>query len=260
MKLPYYVVDAFTTKAFTGNPAGVCPLEAWLPDPLLQAIAAENNLSETAFFVKEGNDYRLRWFAPAAEVDLCGHATLGAAHVLYHVLGRKDSSVRFLTKSGPLTVDWEGSRLILSMTAIPLSPQEPPPALLEGLAVVKPRAVFRSMDWVCVLNDEESVRGLSPRLDAFKKLDLRGVVVTAPGKDCDYVLRCFAPKVGIPEDPVTGSAQAMLAPFWAARLSKHDMTARQLSARTGELHCQASADRVRVGGRTSLYLTGEINC
>lgn len=257
MKIPYYIVDAFVSKAFTGNPAGVCPLEAWLPDPLLQSIAAENNLSETAFFVKEGADYRLRWFSPAAEVDLCGHATLAAAHVLYEVMGRKDSSVKFNTRSGPLMVDWEGSRLALFLPMLPMTPQEPPAELVEGLGV-KPRAVFRSMDWVCVLNDEDALKSLAPRMDALRKLDLRGVVVTAPGKTSDYVLRCFGPKIGIPEDPVTGSAQSMLAPFWAARLGKKSMTVRQLSARTGEMSCDVSADRVKISGRASLYLRGEI--
>jgi PhzF family phenazine biosynthesis protein len=257
-KIPYYGVDAFVTgRPFSGNPAGVCPLEAWLPDPMLQAVAAQNNLSETAFFVKEGDGYRIRWFAPAAEVDLCGHATLASAHVLYEVMGRKESNVTFQSKSGPLKVSWEGSRLVLDFPALPLSPADAPAELLEGLGS-KPRAAFRAMDWVCVFNDEEAVRSLRPRFDVLSKLDLRGVVVTAPGKDCDYVLRVFGPKLGVQEDPVTGSAQSMLAPFWAARLGKKSLSVKQLSARGGELSCDVSGDRVRIAGKARVYLKGDI--
>ncbi len=258
VKITYYAVDAFASRPFTGNPAGVCPLETWLPDDLLQKIAAENNLSETAFLVKEGDGFRIRWFAPGAEVDLCGHATLASAHVLYEVLGRKEPSVRFQSRSGVLTVAREGTLLVMDFPAIPLSPAEPPQALVEGLGA-RPRAAFRAMDWVCVFNDEETVKNLSPRFEELKGLDLRGVVATAPGKSSDYVLRCFGPKLGVPEDPVTGSAQSMLAPFWAARLGKKSLTARQLSARGGELFCEPAGDRVKIAGRAVLYMKGEIH-
>lgn len=255
--MPYFVVDAFSDRPFTGNPAGVCPVDFWPSEAILQGIAAENNLSETAFFAPEGAGYRLRWFSPKAEVDLCGHATLATAHVLYEVMGRKESSVVFQTKSGPLTVHWEGSRLVMDFPAIALTPSEAPAALAEGLGA-RPRAAFRAMDWVCVFNSAAEVAALAPDFEKLKRLDLRGVIATAPGTDCDYVLRCFAPKAGIPEDPVTGSAQSMLTPFWASRLNKKALTARQLSARGGLLYCEAATDRVKIAGKASLYLQGEI--
>jgi predicted PhzF superfamily epimerase YddE/YHI9 len=256
-RLPYYVVDAFADGPFTGNPAGVCPVEVWPADAVLQAVAAQNNLSETAFFKKEGAAYRLRWFAPLGEIDLCGHATLAAAHVLYTVHGRKDPSTSFLTRSGELKVGWEGSRYVMDFPAIRLAPVDAPAGLAEGLGA-KPRAVFSSMDWVCMFNDEDAVRALKPDLEKLKKLDLRGVVVTAPGRQSDYVLRCFGPKLGIAEDPVTGSAQSMLAPFWTSRLNKAALTARQLSARGGTLWCESFGDRVKISGRARTYLRGEI--
>jgi PhzF family phenazine biosynthesis protein len=255
--IPYYVVDAFADGPFTGNPAGVCPLEDWLPDDVLQKIAAENNLPETAFFAREGDAFRLRWFAPAAEVDLCGHATLAAAHVLYEALGARESPLRFLTRSGLLTVERQADRLQLDLPQFPLVASEIPRDLIEGLGA-RPTAVFRAMDWVCVFDDESPVRSLCPNLELLKRLDLRGVLVTAPGKDADYVLRCFGPGVGIPEDPVTGSAQSMLAPYWAARLKKTSLVVRQLSARGGTLFCEVAGDRVKVSGYARTYLKGTI--
>jgi predicted PhzF superfamily epimerase YddE/YHI9 len=255
--IPYYVVDAFADGPFTGNPAGVCPLTDWLPDDVLQKIAAENNLAETAFFAKEGDAFRLRWFAPAAEVDLCGHATLAAAHVLYDVLGERESPLRFLTRSGLLTVERQADRLQLDLPQLPLVPSEIPPVLLEGLGV-SPTAVYRAMDWVCIFDEESVVRTLAPNLESLKRLDLRGVLVTAPGEDSDYVLRCFGPGVGIPEDPVTGSAQSMLAPYWAGRLKKTTLVVRQLSARGGTLFCEVAGDRVKVSGYARTYLKGTI--
>jgi len=258
MKIPYYVIDAFAAGPFTGNPAGVCPLAAWLPDGVLQGIAAENNLSETAFFVPKGDGYHLRWFAPGAEVDLCGHATLAAAHVVYAFLGRTASAVTFDTKSGPLTVARRDGRLVMDFPALPLAPGAPPEALSRGLGAT-PAKAFRSMDHVAVLESEDTVRALAPDLAVLKALDGRGVIVTAPGKTSDYVLRCFAPKVGIPEDPVTGSAQCMVAPYWAAHLGKKSLSARQLSARGGELFCEVDGNRVRIAGKARLFSKGEIH-
>jgi len=255
--IPYYVVDAFTDGPFTGNPAGVCPLDKWLPDDVLQKIAAENNLAETAFFAREGDAFRLRWFAPAAEVDLCGHATLAAAHVLYGELGERESPLRFLTRSGLLTVEQQAGRLELDLPQLPLVASETPRDLLEGLGA-RPAATFRGMDWVCLFEDESSVRNLSVNAAALIRLDLRGVLVTAPGKDADYVLRCFGPRVGIPEDPVTGSAQSMLAPYWAARLKKTSLIVRQLSARGGTLFCDVAGERVKVSGYARTYMRGTI--
>jgi predicted PhzF superfamily epimerase YddE/YHI9 len=255
--IPYYIVDAFADGPFTGNPAGVCPLKEWMPDDVLQKIAAENNLAETAFFVREGDAFRLRWFAPSAEVDLCGHATLAAAHVLYNTLDERAAPLRFLTRSGVLTVEPLGERLQLDLPTLPLLRQDPPQDLLEGLGV-RPLEVFRAMDWVCVFDNEFTIRTLSPNLDVLRRLDLRGVLVTAPGADVDYVLRCFGPRVGIPEDPVTGSAQSMLAPYWAARLKKMSLVVRQLSARGGTLLCNLAGDRVAVAGYARTYLRGAI--
>jgi PhzF family phenazine biosynthesis protein len=255
--IPYYVVDAFTDGPFTGNPAGVCPLTEWQSDDVLQKIAAENNLAETAFFAREGEAFRLRWFAPAAEVDLCGHATLAAAHVLYNALGERASPLRFLTRSGLLTVERQGDRLQMDLPMLRLVPHEAPQDLLEGLGT-RPLAVFRAMDWVCVFDSESTVKDLSPNLETLKRLDLRGVLVTAPGNDVDYVLRCFGPGVGIPEDPVTGSAQSMLAPYWGERLRKTSLKVRQLSARGGTLFCDIARDRVKVSGYARTYMRGSI--
>ena len=255
--IPYYVVDAFTDGPFTGNPAGVCPLKEWLPDDVLQKIAAENNLAETAFFAREGEAFRLRWFAPEAEVDLCGHATLAAAHILYDAPGEHNSPLRFLTRSGLLTVERQGDRLQMDLPMLPLLPHDAPEDLLEGLGT-RPLEVFRAMDWVCVFDNESTVKNLSPNLEALKRLDLRGVLVTAPGNDVDYVLRCFGPGIGIPEDPVTGSAQSMLAPYWGERLRKTSLQVRQLSARGGSLFCEIGGDRVKVSGRARTYMRGTI--
>lgn len=255
--IPYYVVDAFADGPFSGNPAGVCPLQQWLPDNVLQNIAAENNLAETAFFVKEGDAYRLRWFAPAAEVDLCGHATLAAAHVLYDELGERQSPLRFQTRSGLLTVERLSRQLQLDLPKIQLETCIAPQDLIDGLGA-QPGMVFRAMDWVCVYNDESAIRSLTPNLETLKRLDLRGVLVTSPGKDVDYVLRCFGPRVGIPEDPATGSAHSMLAPYWSQRLGKTSLAARQVSARGGRFRCEATDNRVKVSGSARTYMKGNL--
>jgi PhzF family phenazine biosynthesis protein len=257
VSIPYYVVDAFADGPFTGNPAGVCPLEQWLPEGVLQEIAAENNLSETAFFVRESDSFRLRWFAPTAEVDLCGHATLAVAHILYTTLDQTEPLVRFLTRSGPLEVERKDGRLRMDLPVLTLVPEDAPHDLVKGLGV-SPLEVYRSMDWVCVLPDEDTVRQLVPDLETLKHLGLRGVVVTATGRNSDYVLRCFAPNFGIPEDPVTGSAQTMLWPYWSKRLGKTSVSARQLSRRGGTLACEVVGDRVYVVGHARTYMSGRI--
>lgn len=257
MKIPYYEIHAFTGPGLKGNPAGVCPLKTWPADAALQRIAAEKNLSEVAFFVPEGEGYRLRWFAPAAEVDLCGHATLAAAFVLYNALGHKKPSVRFDTKSGPLTVAREGERFALDFPVLDMRPCAAPPSLSAGLGE-SPRETYKSMDYVAVFDSEDYIRAIKPDLEALKRLDLRGVVVTAMGKKCDYVLRCFGPRMGIAEDPVTGSAQSMLAPYWAKRLQKTWLQVRQLSERGGELFCETTGNRVKIAGRASLHSKGEV--
>jgi PhzF family phenazine biosynthesis protein len=258
MQIPYYVVHAFTDRIFSGNPAGVCPLDFWPPDELLQKIAFENNLAETAFFAREGSGFRLRWFAPMAEVDLCGHATLATAFVLFESLGYAQTSVRFETRSGPLTVARKADMLAMDFPTLEVQPVAIPSQLVQGLGA-NPREVFESMDQIAVFGDESEVASLKPDLDILKRLPARGVLVTAPGKTSDYVLRCFGPKVGIPEDPATGSAQSMLAPYWAARLGKRNLTVHQLSSRGGEMFCEVNGNRIEIAGRAALYLTGQLS-
>jgi predicted PhzF superfamily epimerase YddE/YHI9 len=257
-RLPYYVINTFTSRPFAGNPAGVCPLEAWLPDELMQRIATENNLSETAFFVRAGDRYALRWFAPGGEVDLCGHATLAAAFVLTTYLGASGDTLRFDTRSGELRVRRRDLRLELDFPLLPLNPVAPPPALLRGLGVPA-EAVLFGMDYVAVLASEEAVAALRPAIEEWRSLDGRGVVVTAVTADGNYVCRCFAPNVGITEDPVTGSAQCALAPYWSGRLGKTAFQVRQLSKRGGLLEARVEGDRVLIGGDAAPYLTGEIS-
>ena len=253
MRILLYQVDAFASEVFRGNPAAVCPLESWLPDATLQAIAAENNLPETAFFVREGDAFRLRWFTPTVEVELCGHATLASGFVLL----KESGTVTFATRSGPLSVRREGDLLTLDLPSLPAAPMAPPPALVKGLAVA-PRETLRAMNWLAVLDDEAAVRATKPDFATLAMLHPHGVIVTAPGDAVDFVSRFFGPSFGIPEDPVTGSAHATLTPYWAARLGKKKLSARQLSARGGELACEDLGARVALTGRCALYLEGEI--
>jgi len=255
--LPIYQVDAFASRVFAGNPAAVCPLENWLDDRTMQAIAAENNLAETAFFVPDGDHYQLRWFTPAVEVDLCGHATLASAHVIFESLEPGRTSVTFATRSGDLTVTRDGDRLKMDFPSIPTTPCEAPEALIAGLGC-DPLEVREGMDYLVVVRDEATVRGLRPRMDILSELDTRGVIVTAQGDEVDFVSRFFAPAAGIPEDPVTGSAHCALTPYWAARLGKSSLLARQVSARGGELLCEDAGARVRLAGYAVKYLQGTI--
>jgi predicted PhzF superfamily epimerase YddE/YHI9 len=263
VRIPFFQVDAFAGALFSGNPAGVCPLERWLDERTMQAIAAENNLAETAFFVRRaasgpgGAAYDLRWFTPACEVDLCGHATLASAWVLFHRGGHPGQRVEFHSKSGPLAVRRDGELLELDFPATPGVPCDPPPELLEGLRAT-PRATFKGMDYLALFETEEEIRALAPRYDLIAALGSRGVIATAPGRDCDYVLRFFAPAAGIPEDPATGSVHCMLVPYWADRLGRSKLRARQLSPRGGEFACEHRAPRVGIAGRVALYLEGAI--
>ena len=257
MNIPYYQVDAFTDSVFGGNPAGVCLLDAWLPDALLQNIGAENNLSETAFLVKSGSDYELRWFTPEIEVDLCGHATLASAHVLFADIDPTLTEITFHTRSGQLRVTRDGDLLAMDFPSRPPEAVEASTALLEGLGAA-PAAVLRSRDYMVVYDSEEAVRNLSPVFARFLELETLGVIATAPGTDADFVSRFFAPKAGIDEDPVTGSAHCTLIPYWADRLGKSDLVARQVSARGGLLFCRNEGERVRIAGRAATFLTGEI--
>ncbi len=259
MRLPIYQVDAFAEKLFGGNPAAVCPLAEWLPDATMQAIAAENNLAETAFFVREGADYALRWFTPAVEVDLCGHATLASAHVVFSLLEPARSSVNFRTlKAGVLTVARQADMLMMDFPARPAVAVEPPAGLLAALGG-SPREVLKARDHMVVYGSAAEVAALKPDFAALGKLDCWAAMATAPGEDgVDFVSRFFAPRQGIDEDPATGSSHCTLVPYWAARLGKRELKARQLSRRVGTLYCAQNGDRVAIGGRAVLYLKGEI--
>lgn len=259
MHAPYYQVDAFTDRVFGGNPAAVCPLERWLPDATMQAIAAESNLADTAFFVREGDAYALRWFTPTVEVDLCGHATLASAYVILHHLEPGRDRVTFRTlKAGTLVVTRRGERLAMDFPARPPVPVARPADLVAALGR-PPTALLGSRDYLAVYDDAADVAALAPDLAAVAKLDRWGMIATAPGKDgVDFVSRFFAPANGIPEDPVTGSAHCTLVPYWAARLGKTQLEARQISRRGGALACTLEGDRVIIAGRAVLYLEGRI--
>ncbi|HEY3816979.1 MAG TPA: PhzF family phenazine biosynthesis protein [Polyangiaceae bacterium] len=263
MQIPLWQVDAFTGRPFGGNPAAVCPLEQWLPIDVLQAIAAENNLSETAFFVhRPDGDLDLRWFTPRTEVDLCGHATLASAWVLMRELDRARERVVFHTKSGPLTVTRSGDDLAMDLPARPPRPVESPAALARALGA-EPSSTLRARDLVAVFERSEQVRGLAPVMAGLEALEgVFAVCVTAPGTgadaDVDFVSRFFAPAKGVPEDPVTGSSHATLVPYWAERLGKNTLRARQVSARVGELGCALEGDRVVLTGRAVTVLRGTL--
>ncbi|HZR60354.1 MAG TPA: PhzF family phenazine biosynthesis protein [Xanthobacteraceae bacterium] len=260
MRLPIYQVDAFADNLFGGNPAAICPLSQWLPDATMQAIAAENNLAETAFFVREGDDYALRWFTPAVEVDLCGHATLASAHIVFAVLEPQRQRVGFRTlKAGTLTVARRGDMLAMDFPSRPPSLIEPPPGLLAAVGGT-PREILRARDHVLVYGSAAEVRALEPDFAALARIpDCWAACATAPGEDgIDFVSRFFAPGQGIDEDPATGSSHCTLTPYWAKRLHKTELKARQLSRRGGTLDCALNGDRVTIAGRAVLYLEGQI--
>ncbi len=261
--VPFYQVDAFAERAFAGNPAAVCPLEAWLPEDLMRKIAAENNLSETAFFVPRADgDFDLRWFTPEVEIDLCGHGTLASAFVVLERLEKGRAKVRFWTKSGALEVTRDGERLALDLPARAPRACEAPKMLGDALGGA-PMEVVRARDLVCVFECAEDVRMLKPDMRKIAALDGEfAVVVTAPGtgmdKDVDFVSRFFAPANGVDEDPVTGSAHCTLVPFWSARLDKTHLTARQVSKRGGDLGCTLIGERVRLSGKAILVIEGTL--
>ncbi len=265
MKLPLYQIDAFASRVFTGNPAAVCPLEAWLPDDVMQAVAAENNLSETAFFVPEGperNGFALRWFTPATEVDLCGHATLATAHLIMNRLDPGRGQVDFHTRqAGTLTVRRQEDLLAMDFPARPPQPVEPCPGLLEALGG-GPAQVLAARDYLVVYESAAAVRALQPDMAGLTNIDRFAVIATAPGDgadDCDCVSRFFAPAQGVAEDPVTGSAHCTIVPYWSRRLGKADIHAHQASARGGDLYCRDAGERVIIAGRCAFYLEGSIH-
>jgi predicted PhzF superfamily epimerase YddE/YHI9 len=256
--IPYFEVHSFTDRVFAGNPAGVCPLHEWLDDALMQRVAAENGLSETAFFVAAEDHYDLRWFTPSVEVDLCGHATLAAAHVLFEHLGQEGEVIVFHSQSGPLAVWKDSGFLVMDLPSRPAEPAATPDHLVAGLRR-EVESVFKANDYLVVLEDEESVRNLEPDFDELGLIDCEGIIVTAPGDDVDFVSRFFAPRMGIDEDPVTGAAHSTLIPYWSERLAKERLRARQISERGGDLWCMQRDDRVNIAGKAVLYVKGFLN-
>jgi len=260
MKLKLYQIDAFTDKLFAGNPAAVVPLKKWLPDELMQKLAMENNLAETVFFVPspaKGVDYDIRWFTPGLEINLCGHATLASAFVIFTILKEKKRSVTFQSKSGLLTVRKKKDELWMDFPSWkPEKINDYPPGLEEALGVNEIVAVYRQRDMLVELNKEEDVVGAKPDFTALKKMG-EMIIITAPGKSVDFVSRFFAPSAGIDEDPVTGSAHSQLIPFWSEKLGKTTMYAKQLSDRGGDIYCEQNGDRVIMGGKCVFYMEGE---
>lgn len=260
-RYPIFQVDAFTDRVFHGNPAAVVPLPAWLDERVMQSVAAENNLSETAFIVGEGADWSIRWFTPSAEVDLCGHATLAAAWVVIHEMGADVDAVHFESASGPLTVRRkEGGLLALDFPARPPRPADGGlrDAVTRALGE-QPEVVMQANDLLAVYRNPASVLEMTPDMARVAELDARGVIVTAPGKDCDFISRFFAPGVGVPEDPVTGSAHCTLIPYWAKRLEVTRLHGRQVSRRGGELFCRHMGERVEIAGHAVRFLDGVIH-
>jgi PhzF family phenazine biosynthesis protein len=258
LKIPMYQVDAFSGNVFAGNPAAVCPLESWLPDAQMQAIAGENNLAETAFFVRNSGGYKLRWFTPAVEIDLCGHATLASAYVILNDLRPGERSVSFETKSGTLTVTRDGDLYSLDFPARPPGPcKDVHPDLIAALGG-NPELVLAARDYFVVYGSEDELRALRPNMFALMSIDRFAVIATAPGREADFVSRFFAPAKGVPEDPVTGSAHCTLIPYWAKRLGKKKLHAFQVSPRGGELWCEDRGERVTMSGKAVRFFEGTI--
>jgi PhzF family phenazine biosynthesis protein len=258
MYFPIYQADAFTDKLFKGNPAAVVPLDdEWLPDHTMQQIAAENNLSETAFLLREDEHFLIRWFTPQAEVKLCGHATLASAHILFTEMGIKGDIISFFSASGLLTVRKTGDKLQLDFPADFVTEVEKSQPLIDAIGT-EPLEMYKGKtDYLLVYADEDAIRNIRPNHPQLRQTDARGIIVTAPGKTVDFVSRFFAPGVGIDEDPVTGSAHTLLVPYWAKRMGKNQLEALQLSARGGRLWCELSGSRVLIAGQAVTYLRGE---
>lgn len=259
MELPIYQVDAFTSEVFKGNPAAVVPLEEWLPDEILQKIALENNLSETAFFVPTDKGFHLRWFTPTVEVDLCGHATLATSWVIYNQLGYDKDAIHFESQSGELIITKSDDGYTLNFPVWEHKKLEPDARISDALGA-EPSELFHGYDWVAVFDSYETVKNLAPDMQKLSTItEMRGIIATAQSNDdVDFVSRFFGPLVGIDEDPVTGSAHCILTPIWAEKLDKTDFTARQVSARSGDLKLSLQGDRVHITGNAALYLKGTI--
>lgn len=260
MKFEIFQVDAFTSKPFGGNPAAVVPLESWISDEMMLQISSENNLSETAFVVKDEDRYKIRWFTPTVEVNLCGHATLAAAHVIFNELKLEDKVIRFDSdRSGELSVAKVGDLLVLDFPAYPITEIGAVPGLAEAIGA-EPKQTWKAQGNMVflLLESEAQIKALEPDISLVAKVPYDEVIVTAPGDDCDFASRMFAPRIGIPEDPVTGAIHCSLIPYWAEQLGKNELFARQVSARGGELFCELTGDRVKIGGNAVTFLKGEI--
>jgi PhzF family phenazine biosynthesis protein len=257
MELDLYQIDAFAEKVFEGNPAAVCPLDEWLPADVMQKIARENNLSETAFFVSTKHGFKIRWFTPESEVDLCGHATLASAWVLFNMMGYQKERIVFESRSGNLTVAREGVQLVMDFPAQPPEPCNPP-ADMEKAFGRQPLECLEAADYLFVFESRAAVESIKPDVLELMNLDRRGVIITAEAADYDFVARFFAPKLGVYEDPVTGSAYTQLAPYWADRLGKKRLRARQVSFRGGNVTCEVAGDRVFIAGTAVKYMEGKI--
>lgn len=259
MKLTLYQIDAFAEKVFSGNPAAVIPLDAWIDDALMQQLGMENNLAETVFFVKNGNDFDIRWFTPEVEINLCGHATLASAWVLYNIMGYDKPTITFHSKSGPLYISRDGDTILLDFPSWkPERVDDYPAELLQSLGNPEIAGVYKHRDYLVELMNEEAIKKCAPDFTLMKKAGEK-VIITAPGKEVDFVSRFFAPTAGIDEDPVTGSAHSQLIPFWSDKLGKNKMKAKQLSRRGGSLVCEQKGERVIMGGKCIYYMKGEIN-
>lgn len=254
-----YQIDTFTAKLFGGNPAAVCPLEKWPADDVLQKIANENNLAETAFYVKEKAGFHIRWFTPTVEVDLCGHATLASAYVLFEHEGYNQNEVSFQSRSGELLVRKDLDFLTLNFPTDKLKEVSVSSMIIDAFRVAPVKAFRGKTDYMLIYENEDQVKQLNPDFRLVEKLDGRGVIVTSKGKTVDFVSRFFAPQSGINEDPVTGSAHTSLAPYWSKELNKTDLTAMQLSSRQGFLKCQFLGERTEISGQACTYMVGEIH-
>ncbi len=258
MKLDIYQVDAFAKEVFKGNPAAVCPLDEWLDAELMQKIALENNLSETAYFVKKDDIYEIRWFTPTFEIDLCGHATLASAFVIFECIKAEKSLIKFHShKSGKLTVEKNGDVLTLDFPSRSVTRCDAPEGLIEAIGK-QPKEILKARDYFLVYETEQEILDIAPNFSKLLEIDAHGFIVTARGETSDFVSRFFAPEVGVFEDAVTGSSHCNLIPFWAERLGKNELFGKQISARGGELFCELRGDRVKIGGNAVLYLRGEI--
>ena len=257
MQLSLYQIDAFANKLFEGNPAAVFPLDEWLPNEIMQSIAMENNLSETAFFVKKNNRYHIRWFTPSHEVDLCGHATLASAFVIFNILGHQGSEILFDSISGLLRVTQSGDWIEMDFPSLTSVECVPPIQILEAFSE-EPIECLCAEDYVLVFKDECSVFNANPNIPLLAELDLRGVAITSKSKDYDFITRFFAPKYGVNEDPVTGSAFTQLIPYWAKKLNKLNLSAKQVSKRGGIVRCVDAGERVKISGTAVKYMEGTI--